>query len=76
MQLSWFEDPDYRRSINHAPVVNYLPNPPGIANIRQRIGVEKNEVSYFADLDCAQILICSEYACRGPSAGMERLRRR
>src|SRR5215471_3975333 len=73
--LSRFHYLEYRRSIHHAAVVYYLPNPPRIANIRNRIGGEKNKISPLSHLDGAEILIGAEDARSAARRGMNRLHR-
>jgi len=55
-QLSWSDRLEYRRSINQAAVVHHLPDPARVANIRERIGVEEDEIGPLSHLDGAEIL--------------------
>ena len=74
-QLSWSDRLEYRRSINQAAVVHHLPDPPRVANIRERIGVEKHQIGPLPHLNGTEILIRAEYSGGAAGAGMDRLRR-
>src|SRR5262245_32221917 len=74
-QLLWSDRLEYRRSINQAAVVSHLPDPARVSNIRERIGIEYDEISPLSYLDSTQILIRAKYPCGGAGASMDRLRR-
>ena len=74
-QLSWSDRLEYRRSINEPAVVHHLPDPPRVANIRERIGVEEDQIGTLSHFDGAEILIRAEYAGGATGSGMDRLRR-
>ena len=74
--LLWSDYLKYRWSINQLAVVHHLPDPAGVANIRERIGVEDYEIGPLSRLDSAKILIRAEYAGGAAGSGMDRLRRR
>ena len=52
-----------------------VPDPARVANVRERIGVQKNEIGPLSDFDRAEFLIGAKYASSATSAGMNRLQR-
>ena len=74
-QLSWPDCLEYRGSINEATGVHHLPDPPCVANIRERISVEEDQIGPLPHAYGAKFLIRAEYAGGGARAGMDRLRR-
>ncbi|HLN99886.1 MAG TPA: hypothetical protein VK208_15615 [Pyrinomonadaceae bacterium] len=53
--------------------MHHLPDPPRVANIRERIGIEENQIGPLSYLNGAEIFFRAEYASGAAGAGMDRL---
>ena len=74
--LPWSHNLEHSRSINEAAVLHHIPDPPRIANVCERIGVQEDQVCPLSHFDRAQVLFCSKDASSTGRTRLNRLSRR
>src|SRR4030095_11846022 len=61
-QLSRLQRPDDRRPIEHSPILDHVPDPARVPNVRQRIRVEDHHVGAHSDLNGSEFFVGSQNA--------------